>query len=144
MKEWIYKLGLRLSQVGYVRRAMDERAGLEEFRKPPPVRVPIGVGLIGLSFLTCWPTIGALAAMALYEHRPLLIAVGGPIVYVITHGIYWAGMWLSGEKYMKIFFRWAIRRWVERLLSYGPSEESFSPPAALESAEIAEETQRRF
>ena len=130
MSKWIYKLGLRLHSIRWIRHAIDQRADLSEFRKPPTPKTIIGVLLIAVSFPMCWPAIAALGGFALYYHRPLLILIGGPVLYGVSHLVYLLGMWLSGEKYARIFFKWAMRCWVERLLSYGKVQsESRAMPA---------------
>jgi hypothetical protein len=119
----LYKLGLRLAQLRYVRNAIDQRADLSEFRKPPTFRIFAGMFLIAFSFVMCWPAIGALSAFAIYHHMYWIAAVGGPTLYILSHLCYIAGMVLSGEKYMRIFFRWLTRRGVERLLALGIDEQ---------------------
>jgi hypothetical protein len=122
LSNWIYKLGLRLHSIRWIRNAIDQRADLSEFRKPPTPRTVVGVVLIALSFLMCWPAIAALGAIALHYRRPLLFVIGSPALYWVSHLVYLLGIWLSGQKYPRIFFKWAMRRWVERLLSYGNVE----------------------
>lgn len=123
LNELLYKLGLRLARIKFVRSAIEERAGLEEFKKPPTFRIILGVFLIGLSFPMCWPAISALGGVALYFHRPLIVAIGGPVLYVSSHLCFLAGMALSGEKYSRIFLKWVVRCAVENLLSLGMAEE---------------------
>jgi hypothetical protein len=119
LNEVLYKIGLRLASIKYVRHAIDERAGLSEFRKPPTVRILVGMFLIAGSLAMGWPVIVALSgAVAIYFHRPLLALIGGPL-YIMSHLCFIAGMTLCGEKYSRIFIRWATRCGVEKLLSFG-------------------------
>ena len=124
MNELLYKLGLRLARIKFVQRAIESRADLSEFRKPPTFRILAGVFLITFSMILCWPVIVALVGgLAWHLGRPRIVALGVPI-YVFSHICYLSGMYLSGEKYTRIFFRWVMRCWVERLLSYGQVKES--------------------
>jgi hypothetical protein len=120
----LYKFGLRLAQLRYVRNAIDQRADLSEFRKPPTFRIFAGMFLIAFSFVMCWPAIGALSGWGAYHHRYWVGAVAFGTLYPLSHLCYIAGMVLSGEKYMRIFFRWLTRRGVERLLALGIDEQT--------------------
>jgi hypothetical protein len=125
--ELLYILGLRLAQIGFVRSAIEGEADLSAFKKRPTVRILAGVFLIGFSFVMCWPVIGLLGGIALHLKRPLLLAIGGPIIYFTSHGVYLAGMALSGAEYSWIFLRWLTRVGVEGLLKIGQTAE---PPEA--------------
>jgi hypothetical protein len=120
VNELIYRLGLRLLQHAYVRRAVKERADLREFRGRPTARIFIGVLAICLSFAMCWPVISALGTLSLYLHRPLLVIILGPIIWGISHCLFLFGMALSGEKYLRVFLRWFTRICVEKLLATSP------------------------
>lgn len=128
MNEFAYKLGLRLLQIRYIRQAVDERANLNAFRKRPTFRIFLGVFAIAFSFLMCWPAISALGALAIYWRMPLLLVIGGPTLYGLSHLCFLFGMALSGAEYSGIFMRWIIRRWVEHLLSRGFVPESNEIP----------------
>ena len=123
MGEFLYKLGLRLAQIGFIRSAIDARADLSPFKKRPTLRILAGVFAIGFSFVMCWPAIGLLGGIAFHLKKPLLLAIGGPILYFSSHACYLTGMALSGAEYSWIFIRWLVRIGVEALLKLGPSAE---------------------
>jgi hypothetical protein len=123
LSELAYKLGTRLSRVRFIRNAIEEQTDLREFRKPPTLRIFVGIGLICLSFAMCWPVIGFLTGVSVYYHRPYIAAIGAPIIYVSSHLVYIAGMTLSGEKYVRIFFKWLSRLAVEKMLASEPKKE---------------------
>jgi hypothetical protein len=113
------KAGQRLVRIKYVRRAIDDRADLSEFRKPPTVRILTGVFLITFSMIICWPVIVASVGwLSWHLKRPWLLTLIVPI-YVLSHVCYLTGMFLSGEKYTRIFLRWLTRCSVERMLGMG-------------------------
>jgi hypothetical protein len=123
LNDLLYKLGLRLARIKFVTRAIESRADLSEFRKPPTFRIIAGVALICLSMVLCWPVImTTVGALAWHLRKPWIVALGVP-VYVLSHLMYISGMVLSGEKYTRILIKWAMRCWVERLLALGPVEE---------------------
>ena len=112
---WMQSLVARLAARPYVRAAIAEEADLAAFRERPTVRVITGVGLILFSYLVAWPLITFLGAASLYLKAPLIVAIGGPVAYGLSHLIFILGMWLSGAKYTAIFLRWATRVAVVKL-----------------------------
>jgi hypothetical protein len=111
------RLFKRLAETNFVRKAIEERADLSAFQERPSAKVLLGVSAIGLSYVIGWPAITALGGLAIHLERPLLIVVGGPLLYGLSHLVFLFGMYLSGAKYSKIFLRWATRVAVERLTS---------------------------
>ncbi len=127
---WIRtRIVARLVRVRFVREAMEEKADLSTLRaalreKPTPRRVWVGLVLIGISYIIGWPAVGLLALIAYHMREPLVVVVGGPVTYGLSHLVFLAGSWLAGTRYVVIIFRWATRRVVEKL--GGP----MAPPAA--------------
>lgn len=107
----------RISETEYVRSAIEDKADLSAFKEKPSLRVILGLAAIGLSYIIGWPAIGALAALAVYFNRPWLVAVGGPLMYGLSHLVFLLGMYLAGYNYTKIFLRWATRVAVEKWMS---------------------------
>lgn len=99
----------KLSQTAYVRSAIEEQANLDCFKEKPTARMIWGLVIIVISYTIGWPVIGLLGVLAVYWGQPLLVAVGGPIVYGLSHLTFILGAWLAGADHAKAFFRWAIR-----------------------------------
>lgn len=118
MNRMLYKFGLKLNQREYVRKAVDERADLSAFREPPSFKIVLGMFLLVLSYVACWPLISVLGGLAVYLSQPW-IAAAGPVVYGMSHLCFIAGISLTGFEHMQIILRWATRKGVERLLSFG-------------------------
>ena len=104
----------RLSRARFVREAMAEKTTLSSLRVKPTPRVWTGLGLIGLSYVIGWPAVGLLALIAFYMREPLIVAIGGPIVYGLSHLVFMAGFYLAGSRYASIFLRWATWRAMEK------------------------------
>jgi len=104
----------RISETQYVRSAIADKADLSAFKEKPSIRVIAGVSAIGFSYIIGWPAISVLGAFALYIERPWLIAIGGPLLYGLSHLVFLLGMYLAGYDYTKIFLRWATRVVVEK------------------------------
>jgi hypothetical protein len=107
----------RIADTDYVRSALNDKADLSAFKEKPSVRILAGVSAILFSYVISWPAIGALGALSVYLNKPLLVVIGGPLLYGFSHLVFLFGMYLAGAKYAKIFLRWATRIAVEKLLS---------------------------
>ena len=110
----------RISETKYVRSAIEDKADLSAFKEKPSFRVILGVSSICFSYIIGWPAISVLGALAIYLNRPLLIAIGGPLLYGFSHLVFLLGMYLAGFNYTKIFLRWAARVAVEKWMSKNP------------------------
>ena len=117
LSNWMKKLILRLAQTSFVARSIEDQADLSAFKERPSWRVISGVAAILFSYVIGWPLIGGLGALSIYWNQPLLVAVGGPIAYGLSHLVFLLGMYLAGAKYSLIFFRWATRVAMLKLLS---------------------------
>ena len=106
----------RIAETNYVRSAIEDKADLSEFKKKPSVKILLGISAIVFSYIIGWPAISLLGTVSIYLKRPLLLAVGGPLLYVLSHLVFLLGMYLAGADYSKIFMRWATRRAMERLM----------------------------
>jgi hypothetical protein len=118
------KVGRWLARAKFVRRAIEEKANLQAFRKPPTLGIFTGIFLVCFSFVICWPAISVLSGLSIYFRKPLIVCIGGPLLYGFSHVCFIAGMALSGGvKYPYIFLRWCIRMGVEKLLAGGTDGE---------------------
>lgn len=107
----------RIARSDFVRRAVAERADLRAFRERPTPRIIAGISAIGFSYIIGWPAVSLLGSLAIYMNKPLIVIVGGPLTYGLSHLVFILGMYLAGAKYTRIFMRWAARALVERFLS---------------------------
>ena len=123
----------RLSRTRFVREAIAERTTLSSLRVKPTPRVWTGLGLIGLSYAIGWPAVGLLALISYHMREPLIVAIGGPLVYGLSHLVFMAGFYLAGSRYAPVFFRWATWRAMEKWGNAAPlgrecaGKKSFSP-----------------
>jgi hypothetical protein len=109
------KIITRIAKTDYVRSAINDKADLSAFKEKPSIRIIMGVSAILFSYVIAWPAIGALGAVSVYLDKPLLVVIGGPILYGFSHLVFIFGMYLAGAKYSKIFLRWATRVAMEKL-----------------------------
>ena len=104
----------KIAETGYVRSAIEDQADLSAFKEKPSIQIIIGLSVMGLSYIIGWPAISALGIVSVYLNKPLLIAIGGPLLYGLSHLVFMLGMYLAGYNYTKIFLRWATRVAVEK------------------------------
>lgn len=106
----------KFAETRYVRSAIEDKADLSAFKKKPSARVVIGISTIAFSYVIGWPAVGALALLSIYLEKPLIVAIGGPLTYGLSHLVFILGMYLAGANYTRIFLRWATRVTVEKLM----------------------------
>jgi hypothetical protein len=105
----------KIANTPYARKAVEEKADLSAFKQRPTVRILLGVFMIGFSYVIGWPAVSALTGLAVYLQEPLVVIIGGPLTYGLSHLVFMAGMYLAGAKYSAIFMRWATRMLVEKM-----------------------------
>lgn len=118
----------RLARTRFVREALEEKADLSALCAKLTPRVWVGLGLIGLSYIIGWPAIGLLAIIAYHLREPVIVAVGGPVTYGLSHLVFLAGSWLAGSHYASIFLRWTTRRFIEKMGGAPPPPCTCPPP----------------
>ncbi|MDD8014016.1 MAG: polysaccharide deacetylase family protein, partial [Acidobacteriota bacterium] len=110
----------RWTATRFVREALAEKADLQAMTEKPTLRVWIGVGLIGLSYIIGWPAVGLLAWISYHLREPLIVVVGGPATYGLSHVVFLVGLYFAGVHYIRIVLRWVTRRMAERLTAPPP------------------------
>ncbi|MFC1856855.1 hypothetical protein ACFL9U_02375 [Thermodesulfobacteriota bacterium] len=106
----------RIAETDYVRSAIKDKADLGSFKKKPSTRILLGISALVISYIIGWPAVSALGTISIYMKQPLIVVVGGPLTYGLSHLVFLLGMYLAGADYTKIFLRWATRVTVEKLL----------------------------
>jgi hypothetical protein len=107
----------RIAETRYVRAAIEDKADLSAFKQKPSLQIIIGLSLMGFSYIIGWPAISGLGILSVYLDKPLWLAVGGPLLYGLSHLVFMLGMYFAGYNYTKIFLRWATRVAVEKWMS---------------------------
>lgn len=95
-------------------RAVSQRADLSALAQRPGGRLYWGLGLMAASYAISLPLLALCAWLALSLERPLIAAVGVPLVLVLVHLIFAGGVWLAGGRYGKVVLAWLTRLLVER------------------------------
>ncbi len=114
--ETIKKLANYMAKWKFARDAIDDRADLSEIKENPTVKNYAGIFLMCFSYILGFPAIGLLGALSIYWREPKLIMIGGPLLFIVAHLVFMAGMVLAGGKYLRVFFRWATRVAIEKFI----------------------------
>jgi len=112
----IKRIAHGLAQTKFASKAINERADLGAFKQKPTARNFLGIVLMCCSYIIGWPAVGLIGALSIYWRDPLLIAIGAPLLLITAHLVFLLGMYLAGGKYLMVFFRWATRITLEKLM----------------------------
>lgn len=112
----INRLANGIAKTKFANRAIDDGADLSAFRVKPTAQNYFGIFLMCCSYIIGLPAVGLIGVLSVYWHEPLLIIIGGPLLLVIAHLVFLAGMYLGGGKYIMFFLRWATRVALEKLM----------------------------
>lgn len=118
------KLVARLAAIPFVHNALEDNADLSAFKGKPSLDVVLGVSAILISYVIGWPLISMLGAAAVYYERPVIVLVGGPLAYGLSHLVFMLGMYLAGARYSWIFLRWLTRVGMLKLFKRYPDAHS--------------------
>ena len=112
----IKKIANRIAKMKFASRAINDRADLSAFKEKPTVQNFLGIFLMCCSFIMGLPGLGLIGALSIHWHEPLLIIIGGPLLIILAHLVFFAGMYLAGGNYLMVFFRWATRATIEKFM----------------------------
>jgi len=112
----IQKLARDIAKTEFANQAINERADLSAFKEKLTARNFVGIFLLCCSFFIGLLGVGLIGALSAYWREPLLIIIGGPLLIIIAHLVFFAGMYLAGGKYVRALFRWATRVTIEKLM----------------------------
>jgi hypothetical protein len=105
----------RIEATAWMRNAMNNDDVLHIFREKPAGQVYLGMGLILVSYVIGWPAVAMMGVMAFYVGEPLILAIGGPLFYGLSHLVFLAGLYLAGKRYAIALAHWASRKALARL-----------------------------
>ena len=112
----IRKIAQGIAETKFGIKALNENLDLNAFKEKPSSKVFLGIFLMVLSYIVGWPMIGLFGALSLYWNEPLILIVGGPLLFVVAHLAFLAGVYLAGGKYIMPFIRWATRVTLKKLI----------------------------
>lgn len=116
MNRIIQKILRKAADTGFVKRAIADKADLSPFKERPSPRAMAGIAAIGISYVIGWPAVALLGVVSIHLEKPMIVIIGGPLTYGLSHLVFILGMYLAGADYTRIFFRWATRKTMEKLM----------------------------
>lgn len=120
----------KLARRPRIQRILQEELDLRSLKRRPTAREQCGIVLVLLSYVLGWPAVAFFGVLALYFKQPLILLVGGPLIYGFSHVVFFAGMYIAGKEYTKLFIKWFIKKIYEKLAAGTPA-----PPADAVKAE---------
>lgn len=112
----VKKAALRIASGKYCKAAIEQQADLSALREKPARQVIIGLALIAFSYLIGLPAVVFLGVCAVKLKKPMIAALGGPLIYGVSTIVFLVGIRMAGKKYVQVFCRWAVRVVLEKIL----------------------------
>jgi len=112
----VKKAALRIARGKYCKAAIDEQADLSALREKPARQVVVGLFLIAFSYVIGLPAVVFLGVCAVKFKKPMIAALGGPLIYGVSTIIFLVGIKMAGKKYVQVFCRWVVRVVLEKIL----------------------------
>jgi hypothetical protein len=108
-------LSKKLLKIEFVQNAVADQTDLSIFKEKPTPKIIFGFICIVVSYIICWPVISVLGIISLYLKLPLLVIIGGTLIYGFSHLLFMFGLYLAGAEHSKVFLKWITRRLIEKL-----------------------------
>ncbi|MDA3899606.1 MAG: hypothetical protein PF637_03695 [Spirochaetes bacterium] len=97
----------RIFRLQYVQKIFLCDHDLSAFKEKPSASIILGLFLIVLSYVICWPVIASIISLSIYLKRPVISLVA-PVIYGFSHLVFITGMYLAGKRHGPIFVNWLI------------------------------------
>jgi hypothetical protein len=103
-----------LAQTRFGQKSLTKPDGLSILKQQPGTRVYVGLVLMAFSCLISLPALAFLSYLAVKLSKPMTIAVGGPVVILLGHIMFGAGVYLAGQNYAVKVIQWATKRFLQK------------------------------
>ena len=74
----------------------------------------MGLVLLVMSFLISLPVLAFLSYLSVILTKPIIIVVGGPVVFLLVHIMFGVGVYLAGNNYVLEMLHWATKRFLQK------------------------------
>ena len=116
MKRLVRRIAASLLRRNDIRKAIAEGGDFRVYTNRPAPRVMVGLFLILLSYVICWPVITVLGWISVQAGKPLVIVFGGPLVYGLSNLVFFIGMYMAGRGYATALMKWLVKITFEKIL----------------------------
>ena len=127
------RIAAHVAERPFVRSAREDPVDPELFRRRPTRTVLFGIFLILFSYVIGWPAVAVFGWLSFHTGQPLILVVGGPVTYGLSHLVFMAGLFLAGKPYALALAKRATRAVFEKLLP-SPQESARPDPGRQSSA----------
>jgi hypothetical protein len=69
-----------------------------------------------MSFLISLPMLASLSYLSVNLDNTIIIAIGGPVVFILVHIIFGLGVYLAGQNYAKEVLYWVTKRFLHKYM----------------------------
>ena len=104
----------RLAQTKFGQKSLTKPDGLSILKQQPGARVYVSLVLLAMSVLISLPVLALLSYLSVKLTKPLIIAVGGPVVFLLVHILFGVGVYLAGKNYALEVLHWATKRFLQK------------------------------
>ena len=104
----------RLAKTKFGQTSLARSENLHILMPKPSIRVYVGLVLLAISCLISLPTLALLGYLSLNMGKPIIIAVGGPVVFILVHIMFGLGVYLAGQNYAIEILHWATKRFLKK------------------------------
>ncbi len=105
---------IRLAQTKFGQKSLTKPDRLSILKQQHSVRVYVGLFLLTTSFLISLPALAFLTYLSVKLTKPIIIAVGGPLVFILVHIMFGVGVYLAGNNYALEILHWATKRFLQK------------------------------
>ena len=105
---------IRLAQTEFGQKSLTKPDNLSILKQQRSTRVYLGLFLLATSYLISLPTLAFLSYLSVKLRSPMIIAVGGPVVFLLVHVMFGAGVYLAGKNYALEVLQWATKRFLQK------------------------------
>ena len=88
--------------------------GISILKQQPGTRVYVGLVLLAVSYLISLPALAFLGYLSIISNKPMIIVVGGPVVFFLVHIMFGVGVYLAGRNYAIEGLHWVTRRFLQK------------------------------
>lgn len=104
----------RLAQTKFGQKSLTKPNRLSILNQQPGTGVYTGLFLMATSYLIGLPAVAFLSYLSVKFSKPMTIAVGGPVVFLLVHIMFGVGVYLAGQNYTIELLQWVTKRFLQK------------------------------
>jgi hypothetical protein len=103
------------AEIKFVREALAADIDLSCMNRRPTAKEQAGIFLILLSYVLGWPAVAGFGFLAMYLKESMVLIIGGPAIYIISHFMFIAGIYIAGKEYARVFLQWSLKKFFQKM-----------------------------